>query len=591
MTLSTISTNSYESQSLAERVRGRQSEYEGRRNLTDAQRDAIVEVCRPDLVAGLVGPKTEGAFEGSEIVEGTAVHALQIWARGFRVGMMSRRPGREWFREVVRDPPRWTGVQFTGNDEVNRYCQDLAEVLQADMRRSNLYDVIGAVLLDGGSVGSPVMTFQQDLARDRLICRVPDYASVWLDKDVFGHDNCLHVLHELTALQAAEFFGPEQLPDAVRLQLRSGRHYEKTKYLQAIYGSGDPIYDGVELAKARPWLEHFIVYQTTGADAKKLLKPKRYGPGYFTRPFASWHYHRNEHEVYGRTMAWWAIYDIRGLNGMWESLFAEAELSIRPVTWAMDALRGMLDLAPGGQNWARNESEYNMPPQYLDRHTRYQPGIDFTERLIQGVQRHFHYSFFMSMNQIVMQKTQPETAYALSRVQAENGIQLIEQVESYEQQVLGVIHDVFFDARRRAQPAYDWGELPKPPDILLEYSQDAEVSVEFVGPLSLTEINDVAIDRFYRVMGPARAVFEVAPETVHKFRWSQILEQLAEAQNFKQDHIVSEDDYQAILQGLQQRAIQQEIAEAAPKMTKAVKNLESSVEKDSPLAALAGGKR
>jgi hypothetical protein len=586
-------STAYSTQNLCQRIKRRQGDYESRRGLYDAQRDVICELLRPDLVKGQAGSKAEGAFEGSAIVESTGPHALHIWQRGFGANMLSRRPGQEWFREIAREPPRSTGVMFKGNDEVGQWQQDVADVLNADMRRSNVYDRMGMFLLDGGSVGSPVMMFQQDIARDRIVCQVPDYASVWLDKDVFGYDNCLHVMHEWNALQAVEFFGLDALPASVQQQLRNGNHYVPTKYLQVIYGAGDPIYrdlpNGEGVHHAHPWLEHFIPYDVTDERNARLLRPLYQGPGYFTRPFASWHYHRNDHEVYSRTMAWWAIHDIRGLNAMWEALFGEAELSVRPATWAMDTLRGMLDLGPGGDNWARSAAEYEQAPQYLQRNTQWNPAVDLVDRITQSVQRAFHYPFFMAINAIVAGKSQPETAYGLSRVQAENGVQLVEQIESYEQQVLGQIHDMFLANARMAEPAYPWGRLPQPPDILLEYS-DGEVDVEFVGPLSMTQINDRVVDRFYRTMGPAEVVFNANTETIQKFRWSQILEDLAEAQNFRQDRIVPEEEYKQIVEGARQRALQQEIAESAPKVAQAAQALQGKTEKGSPLAALTGSK-
>jgi len=589
-----MENTAYHQQNLYKRIVGRHSDYVKCRTPFDAQRDVIVELLRPDLVAGQVGAKTEGAFEGSSIIEGTGAEVLRVWQRGFGASMFSRRAGQEWFREIAREPPQSTGVTFKGNDQVNQYLQDFAEVISTDMRRSNIYDRMGMFLLNGGSVGSPVVVYQRDVPNERMVCRVPDYASVWLDKDVFGQDNSLHLLHEWTALQADAFFGYEQLPGEVRQQLRNGQYYAKAKYLQVVYPSYDRIYrdlpDGDDVSEVYPWLEHFICLAAAGEKEEKVLKPLNQGSGYFVRPFSSWHYHRNDHEVYSRTMAWWAIHNIRGLNAMWEGMFSEAELSVRPATWAMASLQGLLRLGPAGDNWAKTAEEYANPPQYLERKTQWSPAIDFVDRMTASIQRAFHYPFFMAINQIMAGKRQPETAYGLSRVQAENGLQLVEQVEAYEQQVLGQIHDMFVDQRRRAEPKYDWGTLPKPPDILLEYSEDGQIDTEFIGPLSMTQINDRVVDRFYRVMGPAEVVFNADNNTVHKFRWSEILEDLSEGLNFPQNRIVSEEDYQKILEGIQQRIAQAEVAEAAPKMAQAAKSLQGKTEKGSPLAMLTGAK-
>jgi len=583
-------STAYNQQNLYQRIRGRHGDFVTRRQLYDAQRDVICELLRPDLVKGQVGSKSEGSFEGSKIVEGTGPHAAQVWQRGFMSNMISRKS--EWFRERLKEPPRASGIVFKGNDEVNRYCQDLADHMVDVYRRSNYYDVIPEFTLNGGTVGSPVMLYEHDLANDRMVCRVPDYAAAWIDRDVFGYDNALHVLHEWNALDASQFFDEKELPLSVRNQLDNGNHYQKTQYLQVVYGAGDRIYEGLEqpVRQTHPWLEHFLCLAAAGDPEQHVLKPKHKGPGYFARPFSTWHYHRNGHEVYGRTMAWWAIHDIKGSMGMWEALFGEAELSIRPPTWALKSLQGMLDMGPGGANWARSDTEYGQPPVHLERKTHYDAAVDFADRLAASVRRHFHYDLFMLVNQIMASKTQPETAYGLMRAEAEKTAQLAPQVETYENQVLAHTHEVFMDFERLAEPAYPWGRLPEPPLIVQEYS-DGNVDVEFIGLLSMAMQRDRHTMKTLRALGGAEMFFTASPEAVNKVRWSQALERFLESEDFAQADLVPEDEYQAMIEAMRQRALQQELAEAAPKMTQAAKNLQGKTEKGSPMAVMTGGRQ
>ena len=580
--------SAYDNLNLHQRIEARQSDYEDRRRQYDDQRQVIVELLRPDLVKGTVGTKTEGAFEGSRIIEGTGPHAALTWQQGFMGNMISRKA--EWFRDRLEEPPVWTGVKFKGNDEVNAYCQDVTDHMTRVYQRSNYYDVMPQFVLDGGTVGSPVMLYERDMANDRIICKVPDYAAVWLDKDIFGYDNAVHVMWEWTAIEAEQFFGYNALPKSVQEQLRNGHHYGKTQYLQVIYGAGDRIYKGLdEIPQTHPWLEHFICLAAADATEQKVLKPLHKGPGYFSRPFSTWHYHRNWHEVYGRTMAWWAIYDIRGHNAMWEALFGEAELSVRPATWAMGTMRGLLDLGPGGGNYARNAQEYGMPPQYIERKTQYGIAIDFADRLKESIQRHFHYDLFMLVNQIVANKAQPETAYALMRAESEKTGQLAPQVETYENQVLSNSHDVFMDYEVMAEPAYPWGRLPEPPEIVQEYS-DGRIDPQFIGLLSMAQVRDREVLKQYRAIGTAELFFNADPRVVNKVRWDQALERFLEAQDFAQTDIVPQEEYEAMLQAMEQRAQQQELAESAPKMAQAAKALQGKTEKGSPLALLTGSK-
>jgi len=574
----------YQTQNLYQRIIARQGHYETKRQKYDDQNDVICELFRPDLVRGLIGQKEEGLFDNSKIVEGTGPYSLQIWQRGFLGNMITRKA--DWFRDKLEEPEPWRGITFDGMDEVNTYLQDLDDHLSAMYRKSNYYDVMPEFVLDGGSVGSAVMLREYDPLEDRIVCKVPDYASRWLDKDIFGYDNCLHVKWRWSALQAAAFFGKDNLPLAVKNQFDNGNHYDETEYIQAIYGAGDPIFEGLEESQSHPWLEYFVCC-SAGETEQEPLEPLNKGPGYFTRPFSSWHYHRNWHEVYSRTKAWFAVYDVRGANAYWEALFSDAELNLRPPSWAMRTLRGLLDLSPGGENYARTAQEYENPPVYLQRPGNWAPAVDFADRLKASIERWFDVPLFMMISQLAQSRNQPETKYGLMRMEAERVGQVAPAVETYEGQVLKNNHDAFMDIERSLEPAYPWGRLPEPPPVVQAHS-NGRTKVEFMGQLSMAQVRDREILNFYRNLGTAEAVFTASPETINKIRWPQALERVLEAGNFPQSELVPQDEYEQIIEAMRQRAMQQELAEQAPKMAQAAKNLQGKTEEGSPLKAMAG---
>ncbi|NIQ97678.1 MAG: hypothetical protein GWN87_28520, partial [Desulfuromonadales bacterium] len=418
-----------------------------------------------------------------------------------------------------------------------------------------------------------------------------------------GRDNCLHVKWEWTAKEAFDFFttveegkriGEEQLPKLVKEQLANGEEHKKSEYLQVIYAAGDPIYrdlsDGEDVAQTHPWLEHFICLRADNPGEEKTLKPPANGPGYWSRPFASWHYHRNWHEVYSRTMAWSAMPDIRGAAAMWEALWGEAESRLQPPTWALRELQGQLDLAPRGANWAANTQQYATPPMYLERKMGYEAAMDFIQRVDHSIGRWWHIDMFWGTNLKMDQKNQPETAYAHMKADAEKVTQLVPEIETFENQVLREAHDIFIDYERMAEPRFPWGRLPEPPQIVLDNAEgdQDQITPEFIGQLSIAQVRDRQVMKFFRAMGAAEMVFEADPNTVHKIRHSQMLEEILETMDFKQHLIVPEEEYEKLVEEIQRRQLQAEIAEMAPKYAQAVKALGGKTEKDSPLALLTG---
>jgi hypothetical protein len=224
---------------------------------------------------------------------------------------------------------------------------------------------------------------------------------------------------------------------------------------------------------------------------------------------------------------------------------------------------------------------------FLNRNTNYNTAIEFADRLKLAIERHFHVNLFMMANQLAMSKKQPESVYGLFRMEAERTGQLAPQVEGYENQVLADTHDSIIDAERMAEPAYPWGRLPQPPDIVLDNS-DGVTDVEFIGMLSIAQERDRSINQFYRNIGIFEPIFNFKPETIEKIKWSEVVERLSEAGNWPQSEIVPEEDYQALMEAVQQRAMQAELAEQAPKMARAAKDLQGKTEKESPLALLTG---
>jgi hypothetical protein len=139
-----------------------------------------------------------------------------------------------------------------------------------------------------------------------------------------------------------------------------------------------------------------------------------------------------------------------------------------------------------------------------------------------------------------------------------------------------------------AEPAYPWGRLPEPPDVVKEFSEAGESEVEFIGQLSIAQERDVNISRVLKILGVSEIFFKYQPELVEKVKWSQTYEKFLEAANFAQGDIVPEEEYQEIINVLKQRQLQAELAENYPKMANAVKSLQSKTEEGSPMELIEG---
>jgi hypothetical protein len=214
-------------------------------------------------------------------------------------------------------------------------------------------------------MGSPVMLIEENIA-DRVIeCKLPHYSENYLKRDWFGNDILYHREFEISSMTAMMKFGKENLPESIQKQLERGDHTTKSKFLMVVYSAGDPIFDDlndsdveargnvqIQPVVNRPWVMHHFVMEATDKKDQGHLPERNYG--YFHKPFAAWHYWRNSQETYARTPAWAAIYDEKGGQAAWTTMFDVAESAARPAMMGMGSMRTWGRVSLHGHKTTRN---------------------------------------------------------------------------------------------------------------------------------------------------------------------------------------------------------------------------------------------
>lgn len=565
----------YAKRKFYDRVYDRHAEMKKHRNLWDPQCDDIVEYCRPDLILGDSLTTSEGEFQGESIVEGSAFFSELTWQRGF----MGLQVGAKinWLRYVLRVLDTRMAKYFKGNDRVNKFTQELQHYMLEVYRRSNYYSEMPNFVLDGGTIGSPVMLIEEDLVNTKNVCKVPHYTQRYLKKDWFGNDIALHIEHEMTLLEAVGFFKRENLPRTMQNKLKAGHHSDMVKFLQVIYRAGDEILrdlpDSVPILG--PWMEFYFASEQVEETEKRPIRAKLYR----SKPFVSWHYSRRSNETYARTPAWWAIYDIKGNSAGWETLFLTAEKQADPPMIMLQQMRARTDLMPGGEVLAATDKEYDRPPKPIEQNTKYPFVVDFMDRLRGNIDRFFHVDLFMQIQNYQKEHTQPPTAYEIMRMEAEKNVQIGPAIEGYEK-FMGEVDGRMMEIENNA------GRLPEiPPEI-----QDlAEGTIEpmFVGPLAQAQMVGQMFQKLQSGMGIVEMVAPYSEEAARfKLKWPELMEKALENIDFYQDIINSQEEYDFIVQSVREEQRQMAMAEAAPKIGQAVKNLGAKTEDGSPLKEL-----
>ena len=567
--------STYKDKSLYDRITDRQAMLVKKRQPFDAARKEICSVFRPDLTLTV---DDKGDFVGSDIIEGTAPWALGVNVRGFLSSMVGK--SLEWIRYIMQER------RFHGIDEVNKAMQELEHYMYDVYERSNYYSVLPLFVKDGLSIGSPVMFADEDIAGARANFTLPHYSENYISQNWLGQDDVYHRGGgwKMTAKQAAEEFDLDELSDSLKLDIEHGSHDNEYKFLMAMYSENDRIFDDLKESDKKfkptgPWMQYYIQVDTDVGKKKPLLaKP------YWYKPFTVWHYHRNPHESYSRTPAWFSIFDTKGNNAGWLTQFELVESVARPPMWSMAEYKGREHFAPGGVTRALNADDYGRPPVSLNKGGNYQVATDFLDRLKGNVERHFHVKLFQMIEQYNREHKQPPTAYQIFQMIGENAAQVGPEVESFERDILAPNDSILMDMEFRSGRMVENVEFP---EVL--FNSNGIVVPKFVGPLSQAQKVHHGVQRVHQGLAATQPIREEWPETKYKIRAAKLTEKVLENMNFPQDCIVPEDEYNEDMAELAALEAEDRKLEQAERIAKAIPSISKDVEEGSPLAALTEG--
>ncbi len=580
----------YKDKNLFERIIDRHGIMKSMRAPWEEDCDNIINIFRPDLVRfSSKNTNTERKILGANIHEGTGPWALRLMADGIQGNLVSQ--SIDWVRYQVGEE------HLKGNDDINKWLQNLEEHMLAVYRKSNFYESLGPYTRCGISVGSPVIIPELDEKTGRTKCIVPHPAERFLMQNYFGETDVLHLQSEWTIRNAVDIFGKENFSKTVQNQYESGRDDAKVKIIRGIYYYLDRIFKDLpedELSESTatengertyktfkprwPWVSVYIEETSTG-DEQGKKKPLRI-EGYWSKPFSVWHYEKDQSEVYARTPAWMSYYDVMSTNQARRSLVMAGQKAVERAWWAPEWLKTKFKNYPRGMNWYSPAQREDMPIP-LDEKANYPFGVDIEERFAKSVERWFHTDTWGVLTAWMKMDKGPPTATQVREMMGEKAVILGPRVGRFTKN-LEEIDSRFIDIEDRK------GALPTKPDILLEESS-GEIRPEFIGPLSQIQKQYHSSRRIQGALAEAEVIFAADPLVRHKIKWSVLLERVLEENKFFQDAIVSEDEYEDILNALaQQQAIKEGIAMGG-EVAKAIPSVSKDIEPNSPLALMATG--
>jgi hypothetical protein len=384
-----------------------------------------------------------------------------------------------WYK--LKIPEAHPMAELNDDPEVQAWFNAAMEKMFYTMHTSNFYSVIGEAFLDYTSFGTIcVMVDEDDLTHPNFNGII--YKSMPIGEFVFAEDrrgvpDTLFWEYRMSARQAAQQFGKNNLPEAIREALEA-KPDEEYDFLRAVIPAED-YYSKKKRGKEKmAW---------TSLDISMDGKEKIAESGYHEFPYAIGRFAKESGELWGRSPADVAMADIKVLNKI-------RELELRALNKAVDppliaphqGIVGAFKLIPGAINYSREPERIKFLP--------FEGRFDLTnlkgDELKRGIR-----SMFMA-DQLVMPEKPNMTAQEVIELREQFQRMLGPTVARFESEVLMPI------VLRTFGIGYRTGLFPPPPEAMYGLN---EIDVEFVGSLAKAQkISDVsAITQWFGMVGQA----------------------------------------------------------------------------------------
>ena len=506
-----------------------------------------------------------GKKRGTEIYDGTALGALNVWADGIQGFMVSQ--SMRWFRSVMAT------AQLNKIDEVRAWLQEYDEAMYAAFSRGNFYAVLGEWVRDAGSIGTATMYTEEDISGKSAVHIPMHPREIRIAENRHGQVDTVYRKFTLTARQAVQQFGINRgnqstgkLPE--RVYKLAERNPETTiKFIHAVHPNNERMFNKWDQTN-KLWSSIYVI------EGEQIVV--RQG-GYDIMPYTVWRFRKNSDEVYGYSPAADAIIEVFGLNQIGKSMYSAAQLSVEPPMNIPAEMRGEVRLAPKGRNYYDDPQRVITP---IQQGINFPIGIDREERLQKSIEDKFGVDFFLTLTRARMQNREL-TATEVNELQSEKAQLMGAQVDRLINEGLSKLFDIVSEIEDRA------GRLPPAPELV--YEAGGRISIDFIGPLVQAQKRLFLTQPIMKAVQDLAPVAQLWPGALDWFDEDEAAELILESHNVPQRVVRNGEEVARIREARAAAAQQQQILEGASAAAEAVPKLSKSPETGSPMEAMMGG--
>jgi hypothetical protein len=489
--------------------------------------------------------QANGGRRGLDLFDSTALRGLGRFDAA--LGYVTTPKNDRWHGLTVvdkdlardREAERWLQVA-TDRMFACRYAMHVGASLQYSRDRRAL-----------GGYGTGALLVDEWKGRG-LYYRALHMSEVFVDEDFRGRIDTVHRKFELTARQARDEFGADNLPPKILTALGSEKGCEeKFQFLHVC--RPNERYETERLDwRGKPIVSRYI------AVAEKWIV--RQG-GYFTMPIAVSRNVTSPGEKYGRSPAMEVLGNIKALNQMAKTIVRGAHKKTDPaLAFYDDDAISKLTTKPGGLNPGLVDERGNLLVAQIPSG---QPefGLEFLESERGVVKETFLEDFF----KMVLDDKVQRSAAAVLEIAQKQGVLIGPFADAYESEKLGVMGERELDILIRA------GQIPPMPPVMTEAG--ARPLIVMTNPLArMARAGEAAaFTRWVEVA--VQAAGAGRPDALDRINFDDGMVNTAEVLGVRPSSILSDEELTELRRA---RAAKEEAAQAgevAPKVAGAALDL------------------
>jgi len=435
--------------------------------------------------------------------------------------------------------------------EVQRYLDEVNKLLFRVRYRpqSSLASNLAESYLNLGAFGTQGLFVGDDMGRG-IVYKSCSLHGLLIGEDMNGRVNRVFREYKYTAHQAAEAFGLDRLPMAVKAAYES-KSEQQFDFMQAV----------VPRAYVEDNRRDFRGMALAAVDIFRGDSTTVSERGYRVMPYCVSRYTKSVNELYGRSPAMLVLAAVNMSNRMKKTIIRGAEKAVDPPLMTLDDSLAPFNLTNGAMNYGTLDEQGRELVKAFTGGAR----VDLGAEMLEAEHAVIREAFLLDVFQI-LKESPVMTATQVLEMAKEKAALLSPIMGRQQSELFGPMTERELDILNAA------GMLPPMPEALIEAG--AEVQVEYQSPLAIAQRSETgaSILRTLEAVTPLAQLPE-GQEAMRVFNITESMLELARINGYPAKALRSKDEIKALEEQDQQALQAQQLLQAAPVVTQSLESL------------------